>query len=135
MKANHLIRKLLLFATLSIFSPSPVEAAAYAIDLISCNPAQQLFLEAQLKRASTIAKFVSLNLGSNMSNRQGWYLNGYIMNYVTLLMGDARDAYVLSAAMTPSYQCHTRDVASDILGKLVSRILLRKAIARFCFDR
>ncbi|CAF9919305.1 hypothetical protein IMSHALPRED_004586 [Imshaugia aleurites] len=92
MKANGVISNFLLLATLSLFSSTPAEAAGYAIDTISCWPAQQLFIEAQLKRASTIGKFVSLNLGDNMSNRQGWYLNGLIMNFVTKLMGDARDA-------------------------------------------
>lgn len=114
MKAHHIIRRFLFLATLSIFSPTPAEAlGGYAIDLISCNPTQQLFLEAQLKRATTIGKFVSLNLGSNINNRQGWYLDGFIMNFVTLLMGNYQDAYVFSLAITLSHQYHTSRVMSS----------------------
>lgn len=92
MKSNGVIAKILLLEILSLFSSTPAEAQGCAIDIVSCNAVQQLWLEAQLKRASTIGKFVSLNLGDNLSNRQGWYLNGYIMNFVTLLMGDAQEA-------------------------------------------
>lgn len=135
MKAEHTIRRFLLLAALSIFSPTPAEAVGgYAIDLDICNPTQQLFLEAQLQRASTIGKFVSLNLGSNMSNRQGWYLNGYIMNFVTLLMGNAQDAYVFSRATIPYCVGHTARFASHTSRKLNLKVLLPRLVARFASD-
>lgn len=103
MKANGVISRFLLFATLFLFSSTPAEAQGYAIDYVSCSTAQQIFMEDQLLRATTIGKFVSLNLGDNLRQAQGWYLKGWIMNFVTLLMGDAQDAYVLSEAFSPSF--------------------------------
>lgn len=115
MKAEHTIRRFLLLAALSIFSPTPAEAVGgYAIDLDICNPTQQLFLEAQLQRASTIGKFVSLNLGSNMSNRQGWY--------------------VFSRATIPYCVGHTARFASHTSRKLNLKVLLPRLVARFASD-
>ena len=100
MKPIRMMRKFLLVATLCI-SSCPADAS-YAIDPISCDPIiKGPFMDAEIERAATIAKFVSLNLGNNgrinpASNPQGWYYDSYVRAQVDLLMGEAQDAYVIS---------------------------------------
>ena len=102
------MRKFLLLAALCI-SSCPAEAA-YAIDPDSCNPnSDGAFLEAQLQRAATLAKFISLNLSNNngrknpATNPEGWYYDAYVQDQVKLLMGGASDAYVISTETIFSY--------------------------------
>lgn len=106
MKVNSIIRNVLLLATLSLFSSCPAEAS-YAIDTNSCNTGEANFIKAQSIRATTIGKFVSLNLNPGApvggeENPYGWSMDGYIGEQITLLMGDAQEAYVVSGAFTIS---------------------------------
>lgn len=118
MKSNRLMRKFLLVATLCI-SSYPVDGS-YAIDPVSCDPITTgPFIEAELQRAATLAKFVSLNLANDArrnpsTNPQGWYNDNYVRAQVELLMGTAHDAYVfstetiLSFRSFRSYTCDSR---------------------------
>ncbi len=112
------MRKFLLVATLCI-SSYPVDGS-YAIDPVSCDPITTgPFIEAELQRAATLAKFVSLNLANDArrnpsTNPQGWYNDNYVRAQVELLMGTAHDAYVfstetiLSFRSFRSYTCDSR---------------------------
>ena len=94
------MRRIFLVALLCI-SSYPVDGS-YAIDPVSCNPLTTgPLMEAELQRAATLAKFMSLNLANDnrrnpATNPQGWYYDNYVRAQVALLMGDGYDAYVFS---------------------------------------
>lgn len=103
MRTNHIIRKFLFSAILCISSFSPVNAITqYAIDDVSCNQGQyrgkyEPFLDRQMSRVTTLAKFMSLNLGNNDRQAPGrnpeqWQVDSYINDLVILLMGDTQEA-------------------------------------------
>ena len=128
MKTNHIKRKLLLLAHLCI-SSCPVDAA-YAVDPDSCDPILHVpFIDAEMVRVSTLAKFVSLNLGNNgrrnpETNPQGWYYDDYVRAQVKLLMGNTQDAYVISTDIILSSRASTRYLkAVYILDSSAQRLL------------
>lgn len=130
MKSNHILRKFLLVAILSIsFCPAD---SSYAIDPNSCDSIiLEPFLDAILQRVSTLAKFVSLNLGNNnrrdpAKNPQGWSYDGYVQTQVELLMGGAWDAYVFSAETILSSLSHTCYSKGRCLLRAAAQSLLSK---------
>lgn len=114
-----------LLAAILCISSYPVDGS-YAIDPVSCDPASTgPFMQAEVQRASTIAKFISLNLANNervnpATNPQGWYYDNYVRTQVELLMGDGYDAYVLSAESILSY-CLYCSYACDLRVRYVSK--------------